>query len=434
MRCGFTCGRRLVLALLAALPLGACSDELPTVAGEEFFPGGARPATFQVIVPAERFARLVGEFSGFTGPEDAGFLLVANRFDGALEAHTLARLANFPRSVSFQREGTTRTDTVFTFVQGQVLAPVDTLASEAEGPVTLRLWEVGQEWDFGSVSWQLAVDTAGVRVPWSNAGGTRGALLSEVTIPSARAADTLRFPLDSATVQRVSREDFPGFLVTAEGSPARIQLRRLALRAEVRPQSAADTIISVDVGARGDGQTFIFTPDVPSSADAWEAGGIRSARTLFRVDLGVQVPGCAAGCPDVPLTGVTINEVSLLFDPVPVPQGFRPLEPVGLLVRRVAEPELGPRAPLGEVVNDVVGLGPTPGSTLFGGGSFAPGDPVLAVPVTQFATELIEGDSTTATLVLLGDPQVGSFGPAWFAGSPRLRIVYTVPVRPTTQP
>jgi hypothetical protein len=428
MRRRFNRGRTLALAFVA-LPLAGCTDEIPTATGGDLFPGGTRPATFEVTVPAEEFFRPLGDFTGYSGAREAGFLLVANRFGGALEANTLAQLAPFPTTVSYTQGGTSRTDSVYTFLRGSVLVPVDTSASEAGGAVRLQVWEVGQAWDPGSATWTLAVDTAGARVPWRTAGGTRGVLLGQIDIPAVRALrDTVRVPLDTVALRRMARPDFRGLLVTAAGAPSRVQLgRSLLVSADVRPASASpDTTLSIRVAAAN--QTFLFTPEPPTSPGALEAGGIASARTLFRVNLGLRVPDCRGGtCVQRPLREVTLNEVSLLFRPVAVPQGFRPLGTTQLQLRRVAEPELGRRAPLGQVVNDVVFV-PGAGNVLLGT-TFNAADSVYVVPVTQLATQLAASDTTTAALTLLGEPPAGSFGVAWFAPNPRLRIVYTLSER-----
>ncbi|MDQ3520796.1 MAG: hypothetical protein M3434_00450, partial [Gemmatimonadota bacterium] len=49
---------------------------------------------------------VLGRFTGYTGPQDAAFLLVANRFDGALDAATLARFRGFPGFVNVTVGGT----------------------------------------------------------------------------------------------------------------------------------------------------------------------------------------------------------------------------------------------------------------------------------------------------------------------------------------
>ena len=427
-------GRGLALALLSLAAVG-CTDRIPTAGGAELFPGGARPATLEVTLPAGSFLQALGRFSGFTGPADAPFLLVANRFEGSLEANALGRLAAFPQTITYSQGGVSRTDSLYAFVRAQLFAPVDTSASVGTGAVTLRLWEVGEDWDPATATWQLAADTAGKPTPWRTPGGTRGAALSTVSLPQGvrSAGDTLRFALDSLAFRRVVGSDFRGFLVTAEGAPVRLQTGNFALRAEVRPRSASpDTTVSVPVGAAR--QTFVFTPEPPRPATAWEAGGIRSARTLFRVDLrDVRVPTCAQGgaaCATVPLREVQLNQVALLLRPVPVPGGFGPVGPMPLLIRRVVEPELGRRAPLGEIVNDIEALSQS-GNVLYRGNRFVSTDSVFTVPLTGYLTGLVASDSAVANLALLGQPEAASFGTAWFAPSPSLRIVYTVPARPS---
>jgi len=434
MRRRFYTGRGLALALAALAGVG-CTDRIPTAGGAELFPGGARPRTLEVTLPAESFLQTLGRFSGFSGPREAGFLLVANRFEGALEANTLGRLTAFPATINYSQGGTSRSDSVFGFVQAQLFAAVDTAASAGTGQVTLQLWEVGQEWDPATATWQLAVDTTGGRVAWRTPGGTRGAALSQLVLPQGvrSAGDTVRFALDSLAFRRIIRTDFPGFLVTANGTPVRLQTRSFALRASVRPRSASpDTTITVSVSPAV--QTFVFTPEPPRAESAWEAGGIRAARTLFRIDLrNVRVPVCEPGgtaCPTVPLREVTLNQAALLLRPTPPPGGFRPIGPMPILVRRVLEPELGRRAPLSDVVNDVE-LNTENQAFSYRAGTFVPTDSVYTVPLTAYLSGVAASDTAVANLALLGQPEGASFGVAWFAPNPRLRIVYTVPARPS---
>ena len=440
MRRRFSFGRALAAAVLLSLPAVACTDDPPTASGEDLFPGGALPSTFQVVLPAESFVQGLGTFSGYTGPENVSYLVVANRVDGELESHALSRLGALPATVTYTRNNTQRTDSIASFPSGSLIARVDTAASTSTGFLQLEVWEVGQEWDPGSVSWQLAVDTAGVAVPWTVPGGTPGVLLSRVGIQEGvrPAGDSIVIPLDSLDMARISGEDFPGLLVTAVGGTGRVQIGSLVLRPQARPRGAnADTVVTAtDVSTSP--RTFVFTPDQPRSADTWEAAGIRSARTLLRVDIPATVPVCRQGvCTDRSLRDVTLNEVSLLLRPVPVPDGFRPLAPVPLGLRRVAEPELGRRAPLGELINEVIGIDPATRQVLYGGSVFMPGDSVVAIPITSYVARQVAGDTTSTALALLSDPGplVGnptaiSFGAAWFSAAPRLRIVYTVPERP----
>lgn len=409
--------RRAILLLALALP--ACTDEVPTLADGDLFPGG-RPITRDVTVPAEAFLEPLGQFTGYTGPQNAPFLLVSNQFGGALEAHSLARFTDFPGSVSVPVGGEARTDSVFTLGEGRLLAPLDTAASRLGGSTVLRLWTLAQPWDFGSVSWELAVDTAGVRIPWTEPGGTPGDLLAEVVLAPGSLPDTVSFALDSLAVRRIAGEEFPGVVITVDGAPGRVQLGSLTLRAAARPSLRPDTTVTVNVP--GGPQTFVFTPEPPPATPAseWQAGGIRSARTLFRIRLPETVPG-ADGTP-VSFGEVALNEVALQLDPLPVPNGFAPLGADTLVLRRVFEVELGARAPLGEVV----------GIVSIPAGAFGPGErPTVSADLTGLVGGEASADSAAVTLALLGRGGVQGFGLARFGSRPRLRIVYTLP---TTAP
>jgi hypothetical protein len=441
MRRRFSLGRALAFATLLSLPAVACTDDPPTATGGNLFPGNL-PSTFQVVLPADSFFQQLGSFSGFSDAGDVGYQIVANGFDGSLQANTLVKLAAFPTSFNYTQGGTARSDTLATLGRGSLVARVDTAASTSTGPIQLQLWEVGQAWDPATVSWTMAVDTAGGRVRWTQPGGSRAALLSSVSLAAGArpTGDSVVFALDSLTVQRIARPGFPGLLITATGAPGRVQLQggTYQLRTGAHPRSASpDTVLAVNVSAAV--TSFIFDPDQPSPpARVIQVGGIRSARTLLRVNLPRTLAVCqGATCTRVATRDVTLNEVSLLFTPTAVPGGYRPVGPVPIALRRVAEPELGRRAPLGQVVNEIIGLDPTARTPVYGGARFAPADSVLAVPLTSFATNLVASDTTSFSLALLsdpgtlsGNPGALSFGVAWFTPAPRLRIVYTLPARP----
>lgn len=426
MRQSFRFRGALAAGLLAA-SLAGCQDELPTTVGEDFFPGGARPTTLVWELAGDEYAERLGAFAGYAGRTEALYLLAARDFDGALDANALVRLTGFPQAVSYTREGTTVTDSVFTYEEGRLIAPLDTLASAgADGPVVMRLWELAEGWDPGSVSWTMAVDTAGERREWQVPGGTpAGSALSEfVWTPGAEeGADSVSFPLGPEAVERIASPDFPGLLVTVGDAPARIQTGRYELRASARPESAPDTTVAVTVATGS--QTFVFTPQPPLADGEWQAGGIHAARTLFRVRLPETLPGCPPGatdgCPEtVPLGEVTLNEVALLLEPVPAPGGFRPLAPTALQVRTVGEPELGRAAPLGAVVAE----------RQVAGELFATPDTMVAVSLTQYVAAQVArapGEPTEASLALTGSAAGRPFGVAWFSPAPRLRIVYTLP-------
>lgn len=441
MRRRFSLGRALACATLLSLPAVACTDDPPTATGGDLFPGSL-PSTFQVVLPADSFFRNLGSFSGYTDVGDVAYQLVANRFDGGLQANTLVKLAAFPTSFNYTQGGVARSDTLATLGAGSLVVRLDSLASTASGPLELQLWQVGQAFDPATATWTMAVDTAGGRVPWTQPGGSRAGLLSSVTL-AARArsstGDSVLFALDSLEVQRIARTDFPGLLITATGAQGRVQIASggIQLRTGAHPRSASpDTVIAVNVSPSS--ATFVYDPDQPAApAGVLQAGGIRSARTLLRVSLPTTLPVCQGGtCTRVGTRQVTLNEVSLLLTPTAVPGGFRPVGQVPIALRRVTEPELGRRAPLGQLVNDLLGLDAN-ARPLYGGSGFTPSDSVHAVPFTTFAADLVASDTTSFSLALLsdpgtlfGNPGALSFGPAWFTPAPRLRIVYTLPARP----
>ncbi len=404
----------------SALAAG-CGERLPTGAGDDLFPPGGRAVTVELEFAATSF-EILGRFTGYTGPQDAAFLLVANRFDGALDAATLARFRGFPGFVNVTVGGTAQVDSVFTYLGGQVIVPIDTTATEFNGPVTLELLALAQSPGPDEVFGRTGVNTAGAR------------LLSSVRIaPGDPAAwDTVIFNVDSLAVRQFAREDFPGLLVRATESPSRLQLGRLSLVTSVRPSQRADTTIAQTV--TGGPQTFIVNSEPPFPENALVAGGVRSARTLFRVTLPERVPMGPGDPRTVRIDSVTINEAALLLEPLPVGGGWRPLGPVPLHLLRVAEPELGARAPLGDIVQDPVAFdqsGPLYASILYTPGNAEP----VVVRVTQHIRSVAARDTTArareglaTTLALLGQPEAGTFGRAHFRSPPRLRLVYTVPV------
>ncbi|MDQ3557313.1 MAG: hypothetical protein M3409_11145 [Gemmatimonadota bacterium] len=396
--------RRRVLLAGAAASLAACADQIPTVVGDDAFPAGGRLGTFQTIVPAAGLVSEIGRFDGYTDARDAPFLLVANQFDGSLEANTLVRFTDAPL------------DSAVLYDAGTLIARIDTAASALVG-TTLQLWTLDQGWDPETVTWERATESEF----WRQPGGTRARLVSEIAAPAE--GDSLLLPVDSAEVRRVASEEHPGLLVTATGAAGRVQLvGRFSLRTTYRTAASPDSAIARTLS--GGPQRFVFTPAPPQPATAWPAGGIRSARTLFRLTLPQRV---AAPGGEVALRDVTINSAFLLLRPLPVPNGFRPLAPVPLGLRTVFETELGRRSLLGDPVQD--GLGTAAGA-IFPPAFFMPGDSLVAIPVTQLVTRRIRSDSTGVSLALLAEPEPAGFGVAWFEPAPRLRIVYTLPARP----
>lgn len=410
-------------ALLAALLVtaSACADQLPTLAGDEEFPPGSIPVTREVILPASEFFRFLGSFAGYTGINDAAFQVVANDYEG-LFAHALNEFTGFPREVSYRRGGTERRDSAFTYEDSRLVLRLDTAASTRQ-PVTLRVYAAAQPWNPFVATWETAsVDTAGVATPWDEPGGTRGPLLGEATW-SGGATDSVVVTLPGEAVAALADSTGNGVIITAAQAGRRVQLFDVILRAEVRPDSAQpDTTVIVNVGT-GATRTTVYTPDQPAPpAGILAVGGIRGARALVEIDTRRRVPGCAVGvaCDSVPLSEVRLNQVAVLLRPVDVPGGYDPLGPTPVLLRSVEEAGLGRQAPLGPIVSD-------------GEASFALGDSLLVLPITFLAGAMAANDSFPTTFALVSQsalsPAPPTFGVAFFASEPRLRIVYTLPTR-----
>lgn len=413
--------------------LSACADKLPTTSQDDQFPGGTRPSTLEVLLSPADLLESDTVFTGFLRPQDAfdSYLLVANQFGAVgtpLEAHALASFAALPDTLTFTAGGTSHTDTAFTFAGGAVVAKLDTVASEFRVPVTLEVWALAQPFDTATVTWELAADSAGARRPWTTPGGTRAALLGSLQIApgDTMLGDSVRIPLDSLAMAqaRVGLKGAPGVLVTVSGGPARLQLNSLALRATVRPASAQDTTLALTSNTAT--RAFVFTPAPPAPNGLFQVGGPVGARSIVRITLPKQLPGCSSASPlpctqQVPLKNVVLNQVSLIFVPVAVDDGFRPTETVHLQLRHVLEPALGRRAPLGPVVaSDTVPKG------VFSTAK----DTTVMLRLTDFAQRVAQTDSLTNTFALLNTIEGHEFGLARFLRQARLRIVYTLVPEP----
>jgi hypothetical protein len=414
---------RFFFGLLAALAAtaAACSDQTPTLSGPGAFPPGSVPVTREVILPAASFFRTLGSFSGYSDASDATFVAVANQYEGALSAHVLTRFLGIPRAVTYVRNGATRTDSTFSFLESKLVLSVDTLAT-AGRPFTLQVWEAAQKWDRETATWTNAIDSVGQRVAWTEPGGTRGILLGQGTYP-ATGGDSLVVTLSPAMVRRLADTLSNGVVLTIAETGKRVEFADILLRLAVKPDSAApDTTLQFTAGT-GSVRTTVYTPEQPDPpAGIIAVGGIRSARTLLELDLEQTVPGCPATetCAEVPLSQVQLNQVAILLRRAPVPNGFAALNSVPLALRLVVEPELGRVAPLGQTSLDRDIL-------------FAAADSVLALPVTALTNTLIANDSLPRTFALVSEiPGVDAppnFGVLFLDPDARLRIVYTLPVR-----
>lgn len=417
-----------LLALLALLPAAACKDQTPTLTGDPFFPGGSRPVTLEAIIPASQFLTTVGMFSGYEKPTTFSSQIVANQFGGALSAHPLQRYA-IPKTIDYSVNGVATVDSLYAIQSARLVVVVDSLGSNVAN-TTLQLYPITQAYDWLSATWTLAVDSGSVHTPWTEPGGTKGPLLATGTWVPHTAGDTVLMPIDTARLRALRPDSMPVLLATSAAG-TRLQLTSTVLRLTVKPSNAGkDTTFSVDVGPTRN--TFVFTPQPPDAAGNFQAGGILADRTLFSVNLDQPLPGCApadAPCPTVSLKDVELNRVSLLLRPLPVPNGFQALRSVPLALWLVREPELGRRAPL--VTSRVTGTSALDSITVF----HAPADSVVELPFTLQTALQVQSDTLQVNFALLGEVAGGAaslrtFGLGRYEPTPRLRIVYTLPIRP----
>ncbi|MDB4952403.1 MAG: hypothetical protein JWM27_5052 [Gemmatimonadetes bacterium] len=408
-------------ALLALLPLvaAACRDSSPTLTGDEFFPGGGRPVTLQAIVAGAGVFTQRGTFSGYPpGVDFPTKILVADKYGGVLDAHGLLRVTGFPARIDYTQGSAVRQDSVFTYGAGTLVAQLDSAGSVAV-PTTLRLRTLAQGFDRTTATWTVASDTGGVRTAWAVPGGTPAANLSQALWTPSQAGDSLVFALDSLQVAQLADSTFKGLLLSTDEPGTRVQVRSFTLRTRVHPKTASpDTAIAQTL--TGNTATYVFTPEPPHSAGQLEVGGVRSARTLFDLNLDQRVPACASAAPScgtLRLSEVSLNEVAVLLRPVAVSPAFASPDSIPLTLRVVQEPDLGFRAPLAGLVNSALV-------------AYHPGDTLVAIPFNEYAKTLVAKDSLTSSLALLSEPAANTFGMVWFEPTPRLRITYTLPAKP----
>ena len=404
-------------AVLALAALAACSNDVPTATGTDLFPSGTEMTTIDLLLPSDQFLSEDTVYDGYTDVRNASYLLVANLFDGALNAHGLVRFAGFPDSVEYNNGTIFVTDSVFTYGKGRITAQIDTLASVPQSMV-LRLYALEQPWDSSAATWQKASP----QVAWRTPGGTLGDLIAEATWERGDTAqlDTVVWQVDSLAMKKLAAPGFAGLAVTAAQTGTRVQLSSLDVTAQVHPSSKPDTSLAVTPTTYT--QTFIYDPPPPTSAAALRAGGISGARSILNLKLDHLVPTCAdpaAGCPMVPLKDVTLNRAILILDPLSVPSGFRPTVTHFVQLRRVLEPELGRQGSLGEVLAQ-----DSLQASLF--------EPPIGKSAEVDITLIVGAyaDSASIRLAMLSTSQTASFGTLWFSRSPRLRLVYTLPRTP----
>ena len=414
------------LAVSAGILLG-CGEESPTDVGGPLLPAGS-VRTFEVVLDAADFMGVDTSFSGYTRIQGSGFQVVADGFEGTLDAHTLARF-DIPTIIAVtDTAGVVRTDSTPVFVGGRIVARIDTLRSNMPETVRFRLTRIEEEWDPATATWTMRVDSSGSQLAWAQAGAAGGSEIAALDWTAA-GADSLVIPIDSATVAEWSDTTTTarGARLSIDTDGTRVRFADLVLRVDARSTIHPDTIFTTTV--RPPDPTFVFDPSLPGSSAEPVLSGAPGWRTFveFREDLGSRMVPCPSspGC-RVRLDQVAITFAGLLLEPQDSPPGFLPQDSLLLEARAVYASARAPlaRSPLGVSVGVMTR-------------QIAPDrfrdvaeDDAIELPLTGFVSGLVNADTTFAPpspwVAILPFLEGVDFGVAAFRPLPRLRLVLTI--------
>lgn len=422
--------------LLVLLALAACQDTLPTATDVDQVPVEA--TTVEVRIPFSDFARDVQVFGGFGLAAELVSGVLAQDFEGTVDARTLVRFGGYP--LSFQARdttGTTRTENEPVWSAGRVVVHLDTLASVYGGPVTFSAGSIETPWHPPTATWTLAADTLGVQEPWPIPGAGPVTPLGTVVWDPSEGADSVILQVDSATVAALgdtARADEQGVRVSVETAGVMLKVTNVRLWIDAVPSFNPDTVVTREIAERY--LTFIYDPPPPDPAGDLRVGGVPAWRTFFRFELPTSVQAspevCAeVGCP-IALDPERINFAGLVLETRASPPGYQPADTVRIEVREVPAPDRLPKAPLGGVrPRDPFFLGNRIPPSYFGADSGR----LVTIRLTDYIEDLLRepnpDNPVYTTVALLSRFEPSSLGFATFGGSggeqePYLRIILTI--------
>lgn len=414
----------------ASWGLLACEETTPTSSDGGLIP--LEPRTVEVVLSFEDFAEAVQVYGGYGTPGELFESVLAQDYEGVLDARVLVRYAAYPWRASVADSlGTTRADSAFTFVGGRLVARFDTTeANRPEGPVQLAVGALPRGFDTRTVSWSLAVDTINDRASWPEPGAGPVTALGEAEWDPA-AGDSVVFELDSLTVSQLgdTLQGGPGVRYDLRTAGVRMNVLSTDLRLYARPNIHRDTLVTLNAGPVA--QTFIYDPVPEPEADGIRVGGAPSWRTVLTFDVPAALEGsdeiCAlVQCP-IAITAERLNNATLVLTTATSQAAFQPSDSVFLDARAVLAPELLPKSPLGSSL--VGGLGVSIAPAWFGAEAGA----AVSIPLTSFVRALFDDASgeKVRDIVLLTPVEPFSIGFGSFVGpgqvgAPRLRLILTV--------
>ncbi|HEX2166397.1 MAG TPA: hypothetical protein VHG09_04070 [Longimicrobiales bacterium] len=407
--------------LCTVLAAGACTQDSPTETGSGLLPPDAI-RTFEIVLEPERYLQWDTAFGLYSATADADYTLVANSYDGVLNSRVLLRY-QIPQAISvLDTAGVLRTDSMPIFFGGDVRVVIDTLAS-TEPPATLDLFRPTEDWDRLTATWQLRVDSAGEQVPWSEPGGSPGALIGSAMFD---AGDTVRVPVDSATIAfwADTAQALRGAILSSSTPGTRLRTASPTLRLRARSTLNPDTVVELTVVPA---RTFIYEPQLGESTGVPRVGGTPAWRTIMR--LNERLDTVTVACPGIPdcslqLGDVSINYGALVLHPQMSPPGFTPELPLDVSLHALLPSPLLPltRSP---VTGSLGGIGAIPTSSFR-----APDAPAVELPATDLFRLLFsraeEDEFTPTHLALLPGGSTRTFGFGTFAEMPSIRMIVTI--------
>ena len=414
------------LLLLAALGLAACGDEEPTGLGGPLLPGGG-VTTFEVFLEPGDYLAFDTSFTGYVEPFLAGVQVVAEDYEGALDAHALTSFS-IVRTVSVRDAGgTVVIDSVPNYFAGRLVLRLDTTRSDLSGRVRLAAYRLAESWDEGTATWSMRTDSVGRQEAWAQPGGTLSELIDTLSWTQAE-GDSVTFEIDSTTVQllRDTATAAKGIVIVAESPGSRVRINAMTLYADARSTVDPDTVVTTQGVAQQ--RTFIYSPEQSRSASDLRVGGVAPYRPVLRLrddvaDLQIACPGITRCF--VPLSEVTINLASLQLFLDESPPGFMPDDSVQLAAIEVIETAGIPleRSPLGgalgvlsRYINEAALEDPA-------------AQAVYELPISTLLREIVSDSTGDAPMALTILPRVEGptyFGYFTFKQLPRLRLVVTV--------
>ncbi len=412
----------VVWAGVAAFGL-ACGEKGPTEVGGGLLPDGA-VRSYEVLLDPERYLVVDTSFAGYFEPNAAPYMVVAEDYEGALDAHAITQL-RVPRAIAVRdTQGVTRSDSLAQFFTGRLVITLDTARIDGEQPIEFELHALAEPFDPASATWTMRVDTGDVSLPWTDPGGTTTSLVSTATWEGG--TDSLIFEVDSATLA-LWRDTTTarGALIASATPDTRLRIGSLQLNADARPSIRQDTIVTVDITPTE--FTFIFDPPIERTSSALRASGIPAWRTFLQLNkrldtLSLPCAGGEVGC-TVRLGDAAVAYAAFVLEPDGAPPGFLAEDSVQLLVREAIVSPSVPilRSPLG----GVAGLMPRS----LPAERFEADQPPVELPITEYMRAVVSdttaGEAISDWLAILPVSEGARFGFVQFAPAPRLRLVIT---------